>query len=551
MTIDTPKGRAGLAGATDTWTGQAVCALALGMGLVVVALVFVRTSARTLDAYSLPKEIALHLAATTAAVAAVRGSRFTIGRVELLLGLGFLLSVASATIAAQNPWWALRGLALSSSALLIFWSARQIVSSRARELVFSCAVLGLVGLALVVLLEAHGVIPSLSMPGRAPGGPEGNRNFTAHLLVLGLPLLTYRALIATHRSLRIVAVLGLALALATILISRSRGAWLGGMAMAGLMAAMAAAFKARPSMKGTGVLAGAVLMGALLAQLPTRVGPVGVRGARDLSYGNTFARIGEYREGTGRGRLIQYRTTLAMIAEQPWLGVGPGNWSVAYPRHSTPPDPSYVPDAPQPVNRLPNSDVLGLVAERGLPCALMLVAALVLLLAGAVRQLRRSRGRGGDGARAWLALATTAALLVMGSVDAVALRVGPAFFVAAILGLCLPGGGPADGTTARVRTAISVVIVVLGAVFACQALAAVKSLLLARSNSASILERAWRLDPGNFSLAGRAALKYAADGDCQRARHLAQAALRYYPGAPQAGEAIAECERRREWVAPP
>jgi O-antigen ligase len=82
------------------------------------------------------------------------------------------------------------------------------------------------------LLQAYGVRTEYFSVNRAPGGTFGNRNFVAHLCAIGLPVLAYLALRA--RSARgLGAALGvLAAAAATLVLTRSRAAWLASAAAA-------------------------------------------------------------------------------------------------------------------------------------------------------------------------------------------------------------------------------------------------------------------------------------------------------------------------------
>ena len=56
-------------------------------------------------------------------------------------------------------------------------------------------------------------------------------------------------------------------------------------------------------------------------------------------YLDSLAGVANYKEGSGRGRLIQYGNTLEMALDHPVLGVGPGNWPVHYPTYMSPGDP--------------------------------------------------------------------------------------------------------------------------------------------------------------------------------------------------------------------
>ena len=49
----------------------------------------------------------------------------------------------------------------------------------------------------------------------------------------------------------------------------------------------------------------------------------------DSPYLDSAAGLVNYKEGSGRGRLVQYGNSLRMTVAHPLFGVGPGNWPVA------------------------------------------------------------------------------------------------------------------------------------------------------------------------------------------------------------------------------
>ena len=93
-------------------------------------------------------------------------------------------------------------------------------------------------------------------------------------------------------------------------------------------------------------------------------GPIGksVRRREDQRF---LTGVANYKEGSGRGRLIQWGNTLAMAAHHPLLGVGPGNWPVFYPKYRSTGDPSFDRDDIIPTNPWPSSDWMAMASERG------------------------------------------------------------------------------------------------------------------------------------------------------------------------------------------
>src|SRR6185503_249838 len=99
--------------------------------------------------------------------------------IDLALGAYLVLGVLSASF-ATNPWLAARAVALSGSALVLYWTARGLrVAGREGALANTVALAVVVG-AVTSLLQAYGLELAIFSPNRAPGGILGNRNFVAH-----------------------------------------------------------------------------------------------------------------------------------------------------------------------------------------------------------------------------------------------------------------------------------------------------------------------------------------------------------------------------------
>jgi O-antigen ligase len=454
-----------------------------------------------LDRYLVPKELVLHLGAFGAALLALRHARrIPLATVDLSL-IGFaLLSVLSAALAA-NPWLAIRATGVTLAGLVLFWSSRAIArGGHSRPLLGMLAFATVLG-AVTGLLQAYGVEIPFASPRRAPGGTFGNRNFMAHLTAIGLPLLAFLTIESRSRSAPLLGPLGIAISAAALLLSRSRAAWLAvgaglaiflveGVLVSGLW--RDARIRRRLAAAVAAGVSGIVLAIAIPNTLAWR---------SDTPYLETLVGVANFREGSGRGRLIQYENSLRMTRDHPLLGVGPGNWPIAYPRYTSPGDPAFDAGDPIPTNPWPSSDWVAMLAERGIP------ATLLLLAAGAAMALvgwRRSRqeGRTTEGLSGLAMIATIVVAAVVGSFDAVLLLAAPGFFVWAILGSLHPApreilwiGQPGAHRMLRVLT------LACGLVFASYAAAQTASIAATGSGqSAARLRWASALDPGSFRL---------------------------------------------------
>src|SRR5262249_48639117 len=128
----------------------------------------------------------------------------------------------------------------------------------------------------------------------------------------------------------------------------------------------------------------ALAMGALIGVYsPTRL-----NWKSPHPYIGTVETLLAYDRGSGYGRLVQYRHSLAMAIDHPIFGVGPGNWQILYHAYSIGIRPPVVALIWQIPSR-PNSDWVGFTAERGVPATIVLLAAFVSLAVGLVKSARR------------------------------------------------------------------------------------------------------------------------------------------------------------------
>jgi hypothetical protein len=262
--------------------------------------------------------------------------------------------------------------------------------------------------------------------------------------------------------------------------------------------------------------------------------PNTLRWRSDNPYLDSVRDVANYQEGSGRGRLIQYQHSLRMALAHPLLGAGTGNWSVEYPNHAARNDPSLDPSADGTTfNPWPSSDWVAFVSERGFLAAILLVC----VFAG----IARSAFRHEDPLTGAALLATAVAACVVGLFDAVLLLPLPAFVVWTALGALSPGGGEAvlpvqTASPGRIAWAPLMLLLIalsaLGAVRSTAQLVAMELYTQGRD-----LQRAARIDPGNYRLR----MRLARGGKrAQRCAH-ARAAHALFPYAEAARAASARC----------
>ena len=124
--------------------------LQLGAIAVVVAVSTFHTF--ELDRFFVPKELVLHATALLAALFAFNAlRRMTFTRVDLLLAVYLALSAISAAL-ATNRWLGLRALAISASAVLLFWTARALRGAGIADALLNALALAVVLVAVTSLL---------------------------------------------------------------------------------------------------------------------------------------------------------------------------------------------------------------------------------------------------------------------------------------------------------------------------------------------------------------------------------------------------------------
>jgi hypothetical protein len=515
-------------------------ALVLAAGAFAVVLAGVQSRLFDIERHSVPKELALSATAFVALLLMAPGwRRIEAGVVDALLGAFVLWSAVSAVLAV-NPWLAARGFGMSFAALVIFVAARTV----AREWSASPVVAGLASAAVLGaglgVAQAYGADWTWLAESRPPGATFGNRNFLAHLTTIAAPLLLLGTLRARRPWLSIAGLIGIGIAAAAIVLTRSRAAWLGLAVSVGAMTvamfigrrAISAALGRRRRRAALFALAIGVV-GAIA--LPNRL-----RWRSDTPYADTLAALGDFSQGSGRGRLVQYRNTLGLGAMDPVFGVGPGNWFVHYPRVTTRNDPSVSVGDPIPTNPWPSSDWVTFLSERGAVAVLLLLGAGAAVVLTALRRLRS-----GDGAVALNAVAiigVLSAAFITGLFDAVLLFPPPAYFVAAAAGALLPRTGSVLSRELRGwrrRAAIGLPLV-LAAGLTLMSAGSVGAIVISANASRDAMRRAVVFEPGSYRLR----LGLSRSGNCRARLPHARAANRLLPFHDAPRRALSACGER-------
>lgn len=507
----------------------------LGAGLVIAVLVALTAAPTDLDRHQLPKETVVHLAVWLAVVL-VRPLPPRGVRRAALAALAALVGTALVSgIFAQNGWLAFRAGALMLTGAVAFVTARHLAASGfATTLLAWCGAAAVIGVS-TGLLQAYGVTSPLFASTRIPGGTFGNRNFMAHFGVLALPLLILAALTARMRVAGW-AFAGIALIAGAVILSRSRAGWIGMAAAATITLATAVIAARRGQIAPLGhriVGAAAVLALSVAAVL---VVPNHLNWRSASPYTDTLTGLTAHDEGSGRGRLLQYRNSLKLLRRHPVLGVGPGNWPIRYGDVAPASDPSWVWADVIPINPWPSSDWIALASELGI---LGLAAAALLGLSIIWRGIVALRSHGVAVLAGGALLGTLTALVIVGALDAVLLLATSMLLVALQVGALLQW---CDGTDTTNATGAShrgnaLLAVVLGVVVLRSGLQTAAYLVAGNGRALSRVVWASRIDPGSYPL--RIAL--AQRLPCDRARADIIAAMSMAPKWPASLEAARRC----------
>src|SRR4051794_20321448 len=235
------------------------------------------------------------------------------------------------------------------------------------------------------LAQAYGLETDYFSTNRAPGGTFGNRNFVAHICVIGLPTLVWATVTARRPFSALLGCLGAAVVGAALVLSRSRAAWLA--LAASVVMLLVPMIASRKYWRG-GLIGGRfarLSLAAVIGGMVAIVLPNTLNWNSDSPYLDSARGMVDYKKGSGRGRVAQYRNSLHMATSNPVFGVGPGNWPVQYVRFAPSNDRSLTDDGTT-ANPWPSSDWVAFISERGVIPTIALFGALVVLFFRALRR---------------------------------------------------------------------------------------------------------------------------------------------------------------------
>jgi O-antigen ligase len=496
-----------------------------------------------LDRYFVPKELVLHVAALVIALVLVARRRtLSFDIVDGLIAFFLLWSVASAVF-ATNHWVAQRSVAISVSSAIVFWGARSVAARGSYRPILVAASIAAVVAAALSLAQAYGLETEYFSANRAPGGTFGNRNFVAHMAVIGLPSLVWCTVTARRSLGALLGSLGGAILAAALVLSRSRAAWLAVAACAVLLfIPMIASTKYWRERQIGGRFARLTLAAAIGGMVAIAL-PNTLNWNSDSPYLDSARGMVDYKSGSGRGRVAQYQNSLKMAISNPVFGVGPGNWPVEYVRFAPSNDRSLADDG-MTANPWPSSDWVAFVSERGFVPAAALLSAFIILFFSALR--RWSELENPDDVLAQCVLAgTVVTTMVVSAFDVVLVLAAPSFLVWSVLGAT--SGIRRNSREVKVSTRTlevsAIVLMLLSLVSVARSVTQTVAMTAVGRGAYTagwVTGAMW--DPGNFRINLRVAELYSRRGHCSVARGYARQAVSLFPHSPQARRIQRSCE---------
>lgn len=309
----------------------------------------------------------------------------------------YLLASLVSLVHAVDPVAGLVDLGRMASGLILVWLIAGRPASGfdlwARAVVAGATVSAVLGIGQHLDLLPW-AIPSAGLP----SGTLGFRNVAATVTIQTVPFAIWLAIRDERRRTLWLAALGVLIAF--LLQTRTRGAWVGAACSAAVLLVLLRRTLPRvvvPWKRLLPICIAALAIGVMPSQT-AKLGPQDID-EKKATVADALGSIVD--EGGDRGRLDVWRGTLAMIGDRP-LGVGLGNWSLAYPAYDGGRAVSYD-SAPS----RPHNDFLWIAAEAGIPG----IAAFLWLLAAAMRSAVRSARRDPTGLAAF-ALASLTAVMV-------------------------------------------------------------------------------------------------------------------------------------------
>ena len=334
--------------------------------------------------------LAVSFAIGTLVVLRTGSARLSLGAIDVAVASFALLNVV-AWLFSLDRQQSLYGERLQYQGLLTlflyvgyFYVARVSIRDRRRLLSFGCAVV--VGALLVsgyALVQRAGLDPVWKgfLPGGRVFSSIGQSNALAAYLVFAIPLCAALTIVG-KRAVRIVALGGLLAATSALILTFSRGGYLGLFATAVVLAV---------SWRGE-LVPRARLLVPVLALIVAGAAIIAFTQPRAIAGADSLGRIVSTNDASARFHADAWRVAAHVVADRPLAGTGPETFPLVFPAFShsvLPPERARALDAFRVES--PHNVYLGIAAGSGIPA---LVAYLGILGAFATVVVRAARSAG-------------------------------------------------------------------------------------------------------------------------------------------------------------
>ena len=358
-----------------------------------------------------PKLLAFHLGLAALYLAWILKSRAIIRSSLLILPtLLYLALIITSVFWAENRMDALIQVSHRLGLVLLFFALLN--NLRAQDTLRHTSVIAVIGIAVaqIGIAQYAGWGPFWKIPSTGlPSSTLGYRNYAAMFTILCIPLCALHFLEARHPKAQWLWGLGNAVLITFLICTRTRGAWVG-LTIAVLAAAIAMLlikthdgqrlWRSCASSLAQGHLAPGLSAALAVVLFVMLVGPnmrgMGYdRNRPDKAYvvtsvASMFDTENDPQKSV-QHRLRMWRNTFDMVADAPLLGVGIGNWHIAYPAYD---GGDVIWEYQAPVR--PHNDYVWIAGELGLMGLLAyayLLGTVFFITFRLVRSLNRSRVR--------------------------------------------------------------------------------------------------------------------------------------------------------------
>ncbi|HUR00003.1 MAG TPA: O-antigen ligase family protein [Gemmatimonadaceae bacterium] len=507
--------------------------LLLQIGAIAIVTAALPYKLFELDRYFVPKELVLHVTALiVGALLLARRRTKQFDLIDKLIAVFLVWSFISALF-ATNYWLAQRALGLSISSAIVFWGARAVAQDESYRGVLAGCAIATVLVSATCLAQTYGVETEYFSANRAPGGTLGNRNFVAHIAVIGLPSLLWCTVTARRSPQTLAGSFGVAVVAAALVLSRSRAAWLAVAASAALLFLPMLASRKYWSGAQIGGRFARLMLAAVIGAIIAIVMPNSLNWNSESPYLDSARAMVDYKKGSGRGRVAQYENSLHMSVRHPIFGVGPGNWPVEYVLFAPGNDRSLTVEGTT-ANPWPSSDWVGFMSERGFVPAVAMLSVFGVLFFSSLRRWRELED--GDAVLAQLVQAgTIVSTIVVSAFDVALLLAAPALLVWSVLGatsgIRRTTVGEAVATQKTWSLGVIGAMLILTASVIRSTTQTISMATVGRGGRTAgwVAGSAW--DPGSYRINLKVAQFYARRGRCGTVRVYARRASHLFPHA--------------------